>query len=200
MLFRNRLTSSGVSYPTSKVLVLFIAAYLFACSNSLDAPTGSVKMATRPSKCEFPQNPLKASGAEVTVQKQPKARNSVLIILKNTSEVPVYMAYSPPRDSGALGSVSFTREKRSKSGVYSAEPSELDHAPRLEPIKPNEEIRYEFLESSSGDYRLTFRYLIDSSVVAVLNDPDCFFKLSDAELSTSVDIAGKVTIEGVLIR
>ncbi len=131
--------------------------------------------------------PEKGEGTELEFTFSKIRRGDYLVIGTNVSKKTLYLPYAPARgkDRGHLMYVNV--EKQNGSGTFEPEKSEYDSADRSEPLLPGEVVEYHFYEKRRGTFRLEVGYLVDPTIVNLLNDPECLFKISKENSQTIID-------------
>lgn len=181
-------------YATRKTLAapLMFAVFLLAgCSKGAFTATDNLNnLELKPSECKLVRSTSKPDGSELSISARRISSNEFLVKIKNISKLKVFVAYTP-KEGINVGFVSFLAEKRNQAGDFVPQRTELDFSPGLHGIDAGQEIEFNFFETQKGDFRLVISYMINERMVAILNDPNCLFKIAQTDRQYIAEAKGQ---------
>ena len=149
--------------------------------------------------CALEDHLVVPTGDEVSISVQRKGSNAYLIKLRNESDKQIFMSFTPS-DDDRVTFISYIRERRNPSGVFTALHDGNDYAPKLQALDSGREVSFEYFETDRGEFRLIIAYLTDGQIVSVLNNPNCLFKLSENNLRRIESAKGRIVTPVMSIR
>jgi len=143
------------------------------------------------SKCKYVKTKEKPTGKELQINTERISDNEFLVKIKNVSNHKVFLPYTP-RKNNLASSVSLVAEQKKKNGKFITDFAGGDAAPGLHSIDPYKEIGFQYLKIEKGEYRLIIGYLNDEKLANLLNNPECFSKISDSDLELIADTGAQI--------
>jgi len=166
------MNNSRVANRTKLVLGLAGLLAITSCQKSTNGqaspptkPTDLV-MDTRPSAVRTQME----SGVTLRVHEQ--TEGTVTVELKNDTDQPIYVSYTPPQDGNKTTFLAYGLERRTKRGDFKPYGSGFHFVPKLNPIGPRTAVLFGVLNvpTEKGEYRVLVDYDDNADVVKLINE------------------------------
>lgn len=158
------------------ILILFCAVVIVGCTSE---PGDRVNASLLEAEKQHAQIP---SGRELKIAVEKLDPNKFDVTITNVSIENVFCSFLPGEHGNNAEYFPYMVEVRQQPDSEFTFQSKGGHyAPSLRPILPGEQVRFTFFSLEPGEYRLSFRYLVDDQLAKLINENAVSPGLTSAE-------------------
>lgn len=158
---------------TRLVLWLAVLLALTSCQARTNGQANSpLSEATNPVMDTSPSPVRKQMESDVTLRVHEQTEETVIVELRNDTDQPIYVSYTPPKDGNKTTFLAYGLERKTKRGDFKPYGSGFHFVPKLNPIAPRTTVLFQVLNlpGEKGEYRVLVDYDDNADVVKLIND------------------------------